>query len=140
MKEKASENIEFLEHTADILFRAKGKTFEQALETAALAMFQTIARDVKKQRTIEFEEKASTLEELVCFTLSRALTESEIDEMFFAEMKVKNFVKEGGEFKISVSCFGGEGKQNLVVKAVTFHQMKIERKENETTIQVLLDV
>ncbi|MBI5158547.1 archease [Candidatus Micrarchaeota archaeon] len=139
MKEK-NNNIEFLEHTADILFRAKGKTFEEALETAALAMFQTIARGVKKEKQVEFEEKAETLEELVCFALSRALTESEINEIFFAEMNVKEFSEEKGEFRIKAVCTGGEGKQNLVVKAVTFHQMKIERKEKETTIQVLLDV
>ncbi len=139
MAEK-NKNVEYLEHTADILFRARGETFEQALENAAQAMFQTIAHDVKQEKEIEFEQTASTIEELVCFTLSRALTESEINEMFFAKMKVKEFEEKEGEFKVKVVCTGGEGKQNLVVKAVTFHQMKVERKKGETILQVLLDV
>ena len=33
---------EFLEHTADILFKAYGSSFEEALSNSALALFETV--------------------------------------------------------------------------------------------------
>ena len=49
-------SYEFLEHTADIKFRAYGKTFAHALSNAALAVTE-IVTDVKKIKEKKLRRK-----------------------------------------------------------------------------------
>jgi len=129
----------FLEYTGDVFYEAYGASFEEALENAAAAMAAVIAEKVREEKNFEIEEHAPTLEELVVFTLSRLLSECEIREIYLARFEVAESGKRNGEFYVKGIAYGGEGKAKTIVKGVTFHEEKIEKK-NGYTIRVLLDV
>ena len=143
------EPFEFKPHTVDVLFEAHGFTFEQALEHAALAMFTTIAEvhKVHGETRIAIEEKAETLEELVAYTLGDLLSELDSREMFFNSFKVTAFKQTAAGLELKGYATGGDATPELggtVVKAVTHHEIKVEKQEHDGreqwVIRVLLDI
>jgi len=133
-------SFKFLEHTADILFQAEGKTLEEALEESAKALSTTLADRVSKKKEFEFEESAGNVEELVVSTLSRLLAESELLELIPGGLKVVSFKEEPGKSTIRVKAWAGAGKQKTIIKGVTYGMLKVERSKGKCLIQVLLDI
>lgn len=127
------------------MFEARGKSFEEALENAAKAMFSSIARVEKlgEEKKVVFEEKASSLEELSSFVLSKALSEADASELFFKKMKVIEFKDTGKGFSIKCECLGQEMAPELgktYVKGVTLHETRVEKSKKEWVIRMLLDI
>ena len=134
----------FFEHTADVLFEAYGKDYEEALENAAEAMFSVIGEieKIKAKKSFVIEEEADKLENLTVFCLSDLLSESEIRNMLLCKIQVERFVEKNGKFYLKAKAFGEEKmdeKTKGLVKAVTYHELKIEKNE-KVKIRVLLDV
>jgi len=140
------EKFVFHEHVVDVLFESFGFSFEEALENAALAMFTVIAdvEKVKGDEKIEVEEKAESLEELVAYTLSSLLSELDSREMFFSKFAVSSFKKIKEGFAVKGVAYGSPAEPELgrtFVKAVTYHEIKVEQRENgQWHIHVLLDI
>lgn len=137
----------FLEHTADVLFEAEGETFEEALEAAAGALFDTIAetKKIKPSKTVEIRETAASREDLVLNTLSTLLSEMDAEELFFKEFKVKELKEEGkaGNFSVVGEAKGAPSDPKIgkiVVKAVTYHLLRVEKTGGKWRIRVLLDI
>ena len=131
------EKYEFLEHTADVLFKAYGSSFEEALSNAALALFETVGFSKTFRKKVEIEVQARNREELVVKFLSEILSEMDINEMTFKKIKIleidENFVK--------ANIYGDETRPKDSVKAVTYHLLEVKNpKPDKWTIQVLLDV
>lgn len=140
-----AEKYRFLDHTADVMFEAFGKDFPQALEHAAEALFETIAKTDALGTGIEFEARvqAPALEELVNFVLSDLLSESDASEVFFKSFKVKEFHKSEAGFQVVGVAYGepySEDKGNTHVKAVTHHRTEVQQSEKGWRIQVVLDI
>lgn len=134
----------FLEHTADVLFEAYGKNFEEALQNAAEAMFSVMCdtKKLKEEKSFRVEEHADSLENLTVFTLSTILSESEINEVLPKRFEVESFAQKDGVFSIRGKVHGGRwesGKVKTGIKAVTHHLIKVERN-GKFTIRVLLDI
>lgn len=134
----------FLEHTADVLFEAYGKDFEEAIQNAAEAMFSVMCdtKKLKEERSFSVEEHADSLENITVFTLSTILSESEINEVLPKRFEVESFSQKGGVFSIRGIVHGGaweSGKVKTDVKAVTHHLIKVEGN-GKITIRVLLDI
>ena len=141
--------FEYLEHTADIMFRAYGSTQEEMLSHAASALFKamvdpaTIA--VRESWTVEIE--APDLESLAYQWLSEIVflfeTESAVFSTFIVRLTqvgampnetIKLHAEIGGErIDLNRHAFGTE------VKAVTRHKFGI-KKNDLWCIQVVLDV
>jgi len=147
---KAGKGYKLLEHKADVLFEAAGASFERALEAAAQALFDTIAKTskLKAAKKIKISQSAPSLEELVVFTLGSLLTESDANEVFFKEFKVTRFKEKNGRFVVEGEASGENEKPEFggtVVKAVTFHELRVAKPDakkgsREWRIRVLLDV
>jgi SHS2 domain-containing protein len=138
------EKYRFLEHTADVLFESYGKSFEEALENAAEAMFSVMcdAGKLNEERSFAVKEEADSLENLAVFTLSAILSQSEIDEVLPKRFMVEKFAKKGGVFSISGKVYGGKwesGKVKTDIKAVTHHLIKVEGN-GKFMIRILLDI
>ena len=143
------QEFEYLEHTADVMFRAYGSTQEEMLSHAASALFKamvdpaTIA--VRESWTVEIE--APDLESLAYQWLSEIVflfeTESAVFSTFIVRLTqvgampnetIKLHAEIGGErIDLNRHAFGTE------VKAVTRHKFGI-KKNDLWCIQVVLDV
>ncbi|MFA5108896.1 MAG: archease [Candidatus Micrarchaeia archaeon] len=129
----------FVEHTADIMVQAKGKDFQEALGQACSAMLEAIGgNSAKPKEQFEIEEKAQSKKELIVYFLSSVLAEAEIREILPCKIKIEKFDEKTNCIKATV--FGEKKRPKDNIKAVTFHELKLEEKKDECNIQVLFDV
>jgi len=137
--------LRYLEHKADVIFEASGASFEETLEEASRGLFETIAdaKKVKAAKKITVKQTAKKLDELLIFTLSDLLTQSDVNELFFARFKVKKFGKKGDSYFVEGVAEGAPMTPRLgrtAVKAVTLHESRVLEKDGKWTARVLLDV
>ncbi len=143
--------FEYLEHTADVKFRARGRSLEEVFENAALAMLGAMIdpSTVRLDETWTVETESESLEDLLYRWLSEILYLFEVELAVFSKFEVALEESEAG-WRLS-GRIGGERvdpKRHLFeteVKAVTLHQFEIKREAVEEgddiwTAQVVLDV
>ena len=136
--------FEYLEHTADVMFRAYGKTAEEMLCNAASALFQAMVdpTTIAAQESWTVELEGDDLEDLAYRWLSEIIflfeTESAVFSTFSLRLeqdeKMRLYGKIGGE-RIDLGRHAFENE----VKAVTRHKFGI-KKNQIWCIQVVLDV
>jgi SHS2 domain-containing protein len=139
--------FEYLEHTADVKFRAYGVTPEEMLSNAAAALFKTMVDPATVQilETWKVELEAPELEDLAYQWLSEIVFLFETESAVFATFGVQ--LRQNGSWKLAAEI-GGERidlKRHAFeneVKAITMHQFQIKKNEKNDLwcIQVILDV
>lgn len=136
--------FEYLEHTADIKFRAYGSTPEELLENAATALFGSMT-DLSKVSVLEIwktELKAPDLEQLAYSWLSEIVFLFETESAAFSEFKVH--LRHDKDWMLQAEI-GGERldkKRHTFdneVKAVTLHEFSV-KKNDIWCLQAVLDV
>ncbi len=131
---------EFLEHTADVLFKAYGSSFKEALSNATLALFETVGYSKTDKEKVEINVNAPNKEELVVKFLSEILTEIDIREMTFKKVEIIETNINNLPYYIKAFVYGDETRPKDSVKAVTYHLLEVKNHNNKWSIQVLLDV
>jgi SHS2 domain-containing protein len=126
---------EYLDHTADVKFKAYGKTQAERFENAALAMFNTITdtKLVKPNIKKTFEIAEIRPRTLLYEFLEQFLVY--IDEEGWLLSKIK--VNIDGE-TLKCEAFGDTGDYEVLthVKSITYSDMEL----NEEYVQVVLDI
>jgi len=139
--------FEYLEHTADVKFRAYGTTPDQMLSNAAAALFGAMIspEQVKAKELWQVELKAEDLEDLAYQWLSEIVFLFETESAVFSRFQVAlEEIEDGKGWKLRAEI-GGERMDPerhsflAEVKAVTRHKFAIEKNER-WCIQVVLDV
>jgi SHS2 domain-containing protein len=135
----------FLEHTADVKFKAEAETLEEAFKESARALKETICGDInileleKKELKIEGTDLQNLLykflEEFIALLDSEDFMFSKIEELKIDQEKFTLEAKITGD-KAEHYSFTND------VKAITYNDMKIEKnsEENSWKITVVLDV
>jgi SHS2 domain-containing protein len=129
--------------TSDVMFEAYGKSLEELLENAALALFEVVCqiKKIEPKKRIEVEVEAENLNSLVYEFLSNLLTESEIEELFLCKFDVS--VKKNKIFKLKAKAWGepiSPEKGGTVVKAVTYYGLKAEKTAEGFKARITLDI
>ncbi|MBD3311889.1 archease [archaeon] len=129
--------FKFLEHTADIKFRAYGSNINEVFENAAMAFFEAITDTkkvklkVKKEFSLEAQDKKSLLYDF----LEELLVLHEANNYLFSKFKV-----EISNHSLKAEVWGEKIKDSHelrnLVKAVTYHDMIVK----EGMAQVVLDI
>jgi SHS2 domain-containing protein len=131
----------FLEHMADIKFKARGRNLGVVFGNCAKAFGSHVSRESKikgmkrKKIKITAEDNESLLysflDELIYLLDARGFL------VLKAKVKVKNFVLEGDVFGVDASRHSGLD----YIKAATYSEMYVKKKRNgEWEAQVVLDV
>jgi len=135
---------EFLDHTADLKIRATGKTLSEALSESAKAVFNAIAPDVKAKPQVEkrFTVKVHKPQILVHDFLQELIYLFSTEHIIFSEFKLD--LKEAIGYKLDVVAKGevyDKKKHKLAkeVKAVTYHDMKVEEGKDGWVIEIVCD-
>ncbi|MEE9525154.1 MAG: archease [Candidatus Woesearchaeota archaeon] len=132
---------EFLPHTADVKFRAYGKTMEEAFSNAALALAKIITDDkveenIEKEISVEAEdEKALLYDFLEQFLIL-------IDSENFLLSKVKELKIDGLKLKAKIVGDTELDKYeiNTHIKAITYQEMEINKEKDKYMVQVIPDL
>ncbi|KZX10953.1 archease [Methanobrevibacter curvatus] len=146
-EDKLKGKYEYFGVTADIGFYSYGKSLEKGFENAGMALFDVISEidlvdeNISKKISIESEDIISLLYDY----LEELLFLHETEFLLFSKFKVI-FIKNNGNFyKLDVIAYGEEINwdkhvKKSEVKAITFHQMNVEKKENIYILKVILDL
>jgi len=135
--------FEILDHPADIGFKAFAETLPGLFENAALAMLSIRARldDIEPRESYQLTATGSDYESLLVNWLSEVLYFIDGKQLAFRSVRVESLTDE------AVSGFGsGEPfdparhEIKVVVKAVTYHQLAIERTPEGWSARVYLDI
>lgn len=130
---------------ADVAFEATGKNLDEMFESAALAVTNTMIKDLSSvEDTVrkKIKVKSDSLDNLLFNFLQELVFYKDSERLLFNKFSVKVDRK-----RLEVSCTAeGEEldmkKHELLadVKAVTFHNFKIEETEKGWKAEVILDV
>lgn len=134
-----------LEHTADLKIKAFGKTKEELFANAAYGMFQQIeSRKGEKglpaqagEVTRKIKIESVDLEALLVDFLSELLSLSDQYNEIYRDCKLKitdDKLLEGEISGNKVESFETE------IKAVTYHELKIEKENSHLTAEIVFDI
>ncbi len=131
----------FLEHTADVKFRAFGKTLAEIFKNSALAMFNIMYKGrIKAKKKKKIKVKGRDLESLLYNFLEELLFLLDSENFFLSRIKVKIDEK---KLELKADLEGdnaGNYKIGLDVKAVTYNEMFVKKLGKKWVCQVVLDV
>lgn len=129
---------------ADLTIEAYGSTLEEAFANAALAAFNAMtpleAIEPREVRTLEV--RGEDLEGLLFDFLSELLYIHDVELLVFSEVEVK---MDPEALSLKATCKGerfdpARHRSGVVVKAVTYHGMRIEEGEDGWRARVVFDI
>lgn len=140
-----AEKYEFLEHTADVKFRAYGKDLEEAFANAALATFAVmtdiskVKPKIEKEVSVECAKKESLLydflEELLYLVDTEGFLLSKVKELKISE------TEKGFALKAVIAGDSADDYEvSTYIKAITYNDMFIKEEDGRVTIQVVHDI
>jgi len=139
----AMEPFRVLEHTADVGFEAFGSTREEVFANAARALMNIIVDldSVDPSAAVPVQAEGSGPSDLLVNWLSEVLYLYDADGWVFRSFEVRSLT----DRSISAIARGEQfdparHQANLLVKAVTYHQLALEKTANGWRAQVYVDI
>jgi SHS2 domain-containing protein len=136
-------DYEFIEHTADIGIRVKGKELVALFRNAALAMFDIAAQKKEsqagKKTRIKIGLKAGNLDELFVNWLNELLSLSATKYLIFSDFQINKLDKTILE-AVAIGENIANYKINTEIKAATYHQLKLEEDKTGWQAEIIFDV
>jgi SHS2 domain-containing protein len=137
------ERFEFIEHTADLGFRAYAVSIEELFVHAAEAFFETIlpieSIEERIERSIEVE--AAALDELMVSWLDEFLYLYDTEKLIFKRFQIKAIRQN----QLEATAWGetmdpARHEIKRGIKAVTYHKLYVKETEGIWETQVIFDI
>jgi len=136
-------SYKFLEHTADVKFRAEGSTIEEMFSEAAKAVSETMRGNIPilEKKDEVFEVEGTDMESLLHKFLEEFIFLLDTKDFLMSSIKFIKIDKEKFKLECIVSGDLGESyKFTNDVKAVTYNEMFVKEQEGKFVCQAVLDV
>lgn len=134
---------EIIEHTADIGLCAYGKNLKELFTNAAYGMFKIMAdlKNVQIKETLAIKLEAPNVEELFLSWLSELLYQYNNKSIIFREFLIDKLTMN----LISAQAQGekldlAHHRLKTEIKAVTFHQLKVQKVQDNWHGEVIFDI
>jgi len=139
----AMDRYRILEHTADVGFEAFGSTLPEVFENAARALAHLIAEpaSVRPGEEVRLQVQGADPAELLVNWLSEILYQHDAERWLFRDFRVESL----DDHAVSGVAWGekidpARHQTNLMVKAVTYHQLSLRQTAGEWRAQVYVDI
>jgi SHS2 domain-containing protein len=135
--------FEMIEHTADVGVAGCGKTKAEAFESTAYGMFSIVADLDKYKPTGEVEVHAEGDDDLALLQgfLSSLIVLMDGDNLLPLDFEITELQDGSVTCKVAVRTISGDIEWlGPAIKAVTYHEMKIERQDDTWKAQAIFDV
>ena len=135
----------FFDHQADVGIVGIGKSYEEAFQEGAKAMFEVMCdlKKVKHSKSIRVAATASDVASLFIEWLNELLAQKDIKDMLFSDFKVK-IAKTKDGYKLAGTASGEKlaKKHGLKteVKAASYSQLKVWEEKGKYKAQCVVDV
>ncbi len=134
---------ELIDHTSDIGIKITAKSLKELFASAAFAMFDIAAdlEGIKPSSEIAVAVEAETLDELLVNWLDELLYNLCTKNIILSEFDII----EMNDRSLKATARGrliGENKNRLKteIKAITYHELKVEEKDGTYSAQIIFDV
>ncbi|HWR54164.1 MAG TPA: archease [Bryobacteraceae bacterium] len=135
--------FEVLEHTADIGFRARGRTIEETFEAAAAALV-SIAMEtdaIEPRETYPIDAVGEDREALLVNFLNEVLWLHDGRRIALQRFRVLSLTGESVRAEADGEPFdAARHAAKVIVKAVTYHQLRIGNDKSGWWCEVYLDI
>ncbi len=127
--------------TSDVMFEAYGKDPKELFENAAEALFSVICKidKISTKKTEKLEMKSENLEDLMIHWLQGLIAAAEIEELFFSKFNIIEIDDTHVIAEVSGESITPE-KGETVVKAITYHEFKLEKIKKGYIVNISLDI
>jgi SHS2 domain-containing protein len=132
-----------LEHPADVGIEAFGHTLEEAFEHAALGLTSIIVEpasvDPSEQRFVSL--KGTDPENLLVRWLSEVIYLYDGEDFLISDVTIDRF--DHGELEATLAgekMIESKHKMRMDVKAITYHQLKVDATPEGVLLRVFLDI
>ena len=139
--------FKFFKHIADVEFEAYGKTIEEAFENAAIALQEVMVntKKIKLQITKEISIESEDMKSLLYDFLEKFLIFHDAENLVFGKIKVIKIWKSAEKWKLEARAMGEEFDEKrheprTAVKAVTYFNMDIGKKDSQFFVHITLDI
>jgi SHS2 domain-containing protein len=138
--------IREIDHTADIGIVVVGDTRDELFANLAFGMMQIITENIPPshdQRSIQLEE--TSLEDLVVLWLTEINYLVSVHHFFISHIEQLKISDAEDIIKLRATLIGSyqEAKDiyyNTEIKAITYHQLRYEEKDNQYHARVIFDI
>ena len=135
---------EYIDHTADLGIRARGKTLQELFTNAAHALFETVAvlDTINPIEQTQINVEAESVADLMVAWLDELIFRHEVDEVFFKYVEIMQL----SETRLSAHAYGepADFAKHVVfteIKSVTYHQLSVSQSaDGEWTANVIFDL
>ncbi len=140
------EKYEYLPHTADVKFRAYGRTLKEAFSNAAIAMFNIMVDTgkVKQKTSKEISAEGLDNEALLQNFLEQFIILLDTENFFISKIKKIEIGKKDGSLALKATATGDEARNYETigpqVKACTYNSMFVRKEGEKWTVQVVVDI
>ena len=136
-------DYEILDHTADVCIRVFGKSLDELFENAARAMMELITdrEKINPSQEIEIEVRGETKEELLVHWLQEILFLHEVKKMVFKDFRLNLISETHAKGKVIGEKIDIDKHElSFDIKAVTYHNLKIEPINDKLKVDIVFDV
>jgi len=143
----ASSRYKFLPHTTDAYIESVGGTFEEALENAGLALFDTMCNlaKISRKQVAEIQAEGDDEVGLLYDWLETLLLKFELEGKVYSKFDI-TVVKVGSSaLRLNAKAYGEPYDRKthgskVEVKAVTYHRMEVVRESGVFVLRFILDL
>jgi SHS2 domain-containing protein len=144
-------NFEIIDISGDVGLRAYGESLKDAFINAAIGMYNLITDivNIKEEKTVNIYVESDRIEGLLVSWLNELIFQFDAYDFIGKRVVVSEFtggmVKEGKVCIIKASVSGEDfnperHESKLLIKAATYHLLKIEEKNGRWEIAVIFDI
>ena len=136
-------DYEILDHTADACIRVYGKSYDELFENAARAMMEliTVREKINPSQEIEIEVRGETIEQLLVHWLQEILFLHEVKKMVFKDFRLNLISETHAKGKVIGEKIDIDKHElSFDIKAVTYHNLKIEPINDKLKVDIVFDV
>ena len=147
-------HFEILDVSGDVGIKAFGKDIEEAFVHAALGMFSLITdlEAIKEKKAIDVSAESDSLDGLLVSWLNELIFYFDAYGFIGSTITISQLTPlrggglEGGDgYKLKATVYGEEFDQKrhkgkLLIKAATYHKLRIEKRRGMFEIHVIFDI
>jgi len=136
-------NFRFIDHTADIGVVVFGESLPELFQHAAQSFFSVLTelKNIHEKESHSFSLDAPGLEELLVSWLNEFLYLFETQGLLFSRFEIKNLNQEHLEAIAWGEKYTAEKHPiKRIIKAVTFHQLFIQKQKGMWKTQIIFDL
>ena len=135
-------SFEILEHTADVGIRATGESLEETFKQAALGLADILGawRPGEDGQDYRLDVEGRDVAALLVYWLSDLLYLHESRDAVLTDIRLERVTEHRAQGTLVLAPRSQETLAGTAVKAITYHQLKVEETDEGWAAEVYFDV